>query len=214
MANRRRGKSPEPAPPAVRRRKREAPEEVGLVRTFCGLALGPESTAAIEEVVREPRRRLTSFRWVPPEKWHVTLKFYGAIPESEIEALAAALARTPTGNIPVELRGVGAFPDMRGPRVLWVGVKDPRGGVKRLHRAVNDVSDKLGYEHEDRKFRPHITLARVKKGGGHPVVRELTALLDTPIQTTVLQELILWKSELTMDGAIYKPLRRIPLLRG
>jgi len=76
---------------------------------------------------------------------------------------------------------------------------------------VNAASAALGFELEDRRFRPHVTVARSKRAGAHPVVRELTALLDAPIHMTCLRELVLWRSELSPQGPTYTPIRRIPL---
>ena len=100
-------------------------------------------------------------RWVPPENWHLTLEFFGAVPESRIPALAAALAAAAAPIEPIHLRlaTVGAFGPPRHPRVIWVGVES--AGLITLHAALQQELRLAGWTPESRPYTPHLTLARL-----------------------------------------------------
>jgi 2'-5' RNA ligase len=121
-----------------------------------------EATAGLRELSPE-------VSWVPEPKIHLTLKFIGEMPEDGLAPLTAAMtdiARTHAAPV-VRLATVGAFPNFRRPRVIWMGIEqEPR--LELLHHDVEVACDKLGYELEGRAYRPHLTLARVR----HPVADE------------------------------------------
>ncbi len=166
---------------------------------------------AIDEAIDPVRARLGAFKWVPPKNWHVTLKYYGHLPPERIGPLEQALHRATSAPIPCAIRGMGGFPHLRDPKVLWVGLKNTDGKLVQLHRKVQDVSATLGFEPDGRKFQPHITVARIRPDHGHPVARELTPLMDTPISDTTFDELVLYRSDLSPTGAVYTPLSRFRL---
>lgn len=106
------------------------------------------------------KNALAGARWTSPETWHVTLKFFGEVPEERLPALREGIRRAAAG-VPAtmsRLTDLGAFPSMKRARVLWVGIEDPRGSLGAL-------ADRIGAEcgvEEDRPLHPHLTLARLK----------------------------------------------------
>jgi 2'-5' RNA ligase len=110
-------------------------------------------------------RRLDGVRWVDPDALHITLKFIDALAEGRADEVAASLRRVAAGHAPfdVELSGVGAFPSLRRPRVVWVGI-GPIPKLARLHREIEAALEELGIEREERGFSAHITLGRVRRG--------------------------------------------------
>ncbi len=116
-----------------------------------------EATAALRAVV--PRQG----RWVPADNLHLTLKFLGDCPDSRVAHLEESLARAALASGPARLAiaGVGAFPNLRRPRVIWIGVEpDPK--LELLQHEVETACAALGYQIEGRPFRPHITLGRTE----------------------------------------------------
>jgi RNA 2',3'-cyclic 3'-phosphodiesterase len=106
-------------------------------------------------------------RWVDEGKLHLTLKFLGDQPETLVTGLApvidAAAGRSRVMDL--SLGGIGAFPNFRRPRVVWLGVTpDPK--LELLHNDVEVACEKLGLSVEGRPFRPHVTLGRVESGDG------------------------------------------------
>jgi len=152
-------------------------------------------------------------RWVRPEAIHLTLKFFGDIPESAVADIAAVVEPAAAGAAPFSLAigGAGVFPDQRRPRVLWLGMN---GDVPRLllfQQGLEAELGRIGFPAEERPFRPHLTLARIKsarsltgleraleKGEGY-AAGEFTA-----------SGIGLIRSELTPRGAVYTRLKWFP----
>jgi 2'-5' RNA ligase len=121
-------------------------------------------------VVLELRAALTTLphgdpalRWCRPETWHVTLAFLGDVPEDALEDLKERLGRAAARNTPMELAlaGGGHF----GGRTLWTGVQGDRDRLGRLAESVNSVARRCHIKVDERPFRPHLTLARVRDSG-------------------------------------------------
>ena len=109
------------------------------------------------------RKAASHANWVSEDNLHLSVKFFGELPDGAPEELAAELAPVGAAHQPFELRmsGLGAFPNLRAPRVVWMGVKHaPR--LELLHHAVEATCAANGYPLDARAFRPHITLARVR----------------------------------------------------
>lgn len=120
-------------------------------------------------VVLELRAALTTLphdnprlRWCRPETWHVTLAFFGEVPEDNLDDLKDRLGRAAARNTPMELAlaGGGHF----GGRTLWTGVQGERDRLGRLAESVNSVARRCHIKVDERPFRPHLTLARVRDG--------------------------------------------------
>lgn len=161
----------------------------------------------VREVVRRTRPALPGLAWVAPELWHITLAFYGDVPEAEAEAHRARVSAAVKGCRPVELQllGGGAFPDRRSPRVLWAGIS---GDIPRLAALAREMSV------DDRPFHPHLTLARLRR---RP--EDASALLDALGHVDgprfMADSVVLMHSEAGHAGAPrhYTPLAAFPLLR-
>ena len=189
-------------------------ETVAKIRAFLAVNLSVPVTRAIAELqgaLRQGIPRELRVAWVPPANLHLTIKFLGPTePEAAAaiaDTLATALEKTPPCE--VRARGAGAFPDPRRPRVLWVGLEDPSGGLAGVHRVVEDRMADLGFAREERPFSPHLTLGRVKDGHA-----DVTALLATTAErqlgTSIVREIVLYESRLRAQGAEYVALRRVP----
>jgi 2'-5' RNA ligase len=185
-----------------------------MIRSFIAIDL-PESTrqglAAVQEQLKQSRTRV---RWVKPSSIHLTLKFLGNILPEQVEEIAAAAAQVVVDEPPVSLcaAGLGAFPSQRKPRVIWVGL---RGEVERLatiQAGLGKALETLGFAREDRGFRPHLTIGRVKDRHWLQELIEAMSALEVPkFNSFDADEIILYKSDLRPTGAIYTKLHRMPL---
>lgn len=152
--------------------------------------------------LREPDWRI---RWVGPERLHLTLKFIGEIEEDRADAFGRALDRAVSDipPFPVRLGGVGAFPSLGRPRVVWLGVDAPPE-LEALHRAVEEELSALGVDPEDRAFHPHVTLGRVKRG--RPEGMEAAAAKVDHEERCRVARVHLKRSRLRPTGAEYSTL--------
>lgn len=105
-------------------------------------------------------------RWTPVGQLHITLRFLGDVPAESIGAIDESLSEAAAGceRFTLPLGGVGAFPSLRRPRVLWVG-GESGPGLSALYAAVEAALQRCGFEPEGRRFRPHVTLGRIRSRG-------------------------------------------------
>lgn len=158
-----------------------------------------------------------SVRWVRPEGVHLTMKFYGEVETKRVDILRAALteAAKVTGPLTFTLNGVGAFPNVTRPRVVWVGLAGNVAALKRLQSAVEAASVRLGFAAEDKRFNPHLTLGRVNnplRPQEHGrLANALSQARMPPGEPFTLDALSLMRSELRRGGAIYTRLFSVSL---
>jgi 2'-5' RNA ligase len=145
----------------------------------------------------------------------MTVKFLGDQPEEMATRLAEALRDVGTRNrvIDAEVGGIGAFPNFRRPRVVWIGVT-PEPKLELLHHDVEATCQSLGLPLEGKPFRPHLTLARVKpRGADARTLRELSLAANdvSYVEEVVITAIDLMESELTTSGSRYRIVASAPL---
>lgn len=176
------------------------------MRLFVALAL-PD---AIRDSLDALAAGVPGVRWVPPENRHLTLCFVGEADGGAAEELDAALAAVAMPAFDLSLYGVGAFERRRQPHALWAGVA-PQPALVRLHERVDAAVRRAGLEPERRRFKPHVTLGRVKQRAGPHLVAWLkgNALFRTAPFTVA--GFTLFRSYLGHAAAHYEPLADYPL---
>jgi 2'-5' RNA ligase len=161
---------------------------------------------------RRERGVKAPLRLLDPELLHVTLCFLGARPVAEIAALGQALAQCaePVGEVSI---GAPLWLPPRRPRALAVELHDSSGGLARLHAALALAfeTDGAGATHAKR-FRPHVTLARMREGAVGRAGSDSRQLAPTPPLAFTPTELVLYRSWLAPEGASYEPLARATLI--
>lgn len=155
-------------------------------------------------------------RWVPPENVHLTLKFLGDVSPSNVEFLIQML-RTEAENIgcfSLHLTGIGSFPSLKRPRVIYIGIHAP-AGLEALHRGLEAASRRLGYESEERPFSPHLTLGRVRQNITAVEQQKIRRCIEGTqvdvLGTARVDSVHLYKSELKPSGSVYTRLYSAPL---
>ncbi len=134
------------------------------LRLFIALEVPPKvrgNLSAVQEKLRQSEARVT---WVKPDKMHLTLKFLGNVASDRTEDIAETLSTAVESfaSFPVEVFDVGTFPVGRRARVVWAGIKKGGEKVVQLQAAVQKGMDSLGFPDEKRRFRPHLTIGRIK----------------------------------------------------
>ncbi len=185
-----------------------------MLRSFLAVVLPTAILSRIGEVQEDLKSSKADVRWVSPENIHLTLKFFGNIEESQIEPIVKSIEKPvrTTSPIGMTVRGMGAFPGLKNPRVIWVGLNDERRELAPFQNRLEKELEKIGFQPEDRPFHPHLTLGRMRSNRGKDeLVRGLERHREEPFGSFQVDRVVLFKSDLTPKGAIYSPLREIRL---
>ncbi len=184
-----------------------------VIRAFIAIELPPQVQNKLSSVIERLQDQLRgiSIRWVKPHSIHLTLKFLGEISLTNLEAIKAIMLKEASEVTPFEfsIGELGAFPNTKRPRVLWLHVAAPPE-LLALQRGIEMQTARLGYESEDRPFSPHITLGRVNKQVSPEDLNRISTLLQKThiglIEVVAVNTITLFRSDLHPDGSIYTPL--------
>jgi RNA 2',3'-cyclic 3'-phosphodiesterase len=180
------------------------------LRTFIAVAASREVRSRARQLMDQLSGTAAKVRWVEPENLHFSLKFLGDVDLLEVPTVCEAVTRAVAALPPFEIvaRGAGAFPDVDRPRTIWLGVADGSEQMVELNAEVERELAPLGFRREARRFRPHLTIGRVRDG--RPGLSELGRLLrqqaDFVGGVVSVDEVIVFSSQLDRDGPIYEPL--------
>ena len=163
----------------------------------------------------ELRKSDADVGWVRPEGVHLTLKFLGDVEEKKVAELGDALREGLKGETPfiLQAKGIGTFPTPRAPRVVWLGVEGEVTRLSALAKTVEEICANLKFPKEDRPFKAHLTLGRVKSPRGRgALVKMLENFKDADLGEFRADAVSVMKSELQRTGAVYTEMRRINFL--
>ncbi|MGB0697181.1 MAG: RNA 2',3'-cyclic phosphodiesterase [Rhodospirillaceae bacterium] len=177
-----------------------------MMRLFVGLAL-PESVRA---VLAELRGGLPDAHWVEPEDYHITLAFIGEVDEGLAAEVDQTLSEVDAPPFPHMLQGIGTFGSRGKVHAVWAGV-EPTPELILLQSRICSALDRVGIDFDRRKFKPHVTLARMRKMPSEPLERFIAGnnlLKIGPIEQDCFH---LFRSKLTRSGPHYEVLADYPL---
>ena len=192
------------------------------LRLFVAVELPESAKSGLGKVIDALNTSdIPGIRTVRSEGIHLTLKFLGDVDADRVEAVTEALSKAVAGHAPfrLELGEVGAFPTLRRPRVLWVGINGDTEALASLQSDIEAALEAAGFAGDDRGYNPHLTLARLRPSiryGPPPPSGKSAAdvLKETPIEPGTLipvERVSLMRTELHPDGAIHRRLVSIPL---
>ncbi len=169
------------------------------MRAFLAVEPSGEALGALQRIVGALEANKNWLRPVRRGQIHLTLRFFEDIPEAQAAAMKEALSGAGLRGFQAQLTSIGCFPKWKRPRVIWVGCS-PAEEWKTLHSAVEEKLAALGFP-SDRRFHPHITLARVTGPAASEEQFESVKNFAIPATGFAVTELILKKSVLTPKGA-------------
>jgi 2'-5' RNA ligase len=190
-----------------------------FMRLFIALDIDDAIRERIVRFAEGVRNFSPDARWAKPESLHVTLKFVGEQPDAAVGSIKDELARIAAASAKIHFRGYGFFPTAKSARVFWVGM-DSGPQLAQLAAMVDDKVASLGIPREDRRFSPHLTLARAGGGSGSPrwrkgdrpnptfqILQDKLAALPAPdFGTMTPHEFFLYRSQLSPKGSTYTKL--------
>lgn len=190
-------------------RDRASRPEARPLRLFAAVDVPEPVRDLLAEAVAPLREAHRRARWVPPDNWHVTLKFLGSTYPRLVEWVHEVVAATAAAHGPVEtsLEGLGAFPSPRRARVLWAGLADPG---ERLVAIAADLDRGFAREFrtEKRPFTPHLTVARFDPPAG---LEDLDAHAGVTSEPWIVDRLVLYRSHLQRPAPRYEALETFEL---
>ena len=181
------------------------------VRSFVAIELPEQAKSFLTEISANLRRIDADVKWVKPESIHLTLKFLGeihrdTIPSIERDLGPALLEFTP---FRIQIIGLGAFPNLKRPRVIWAGLQDTSGTLAPLAARVEEALQPHGFKKEKRRFNPHLTLGRVRSARGQlDLVDAVRQGMDLLGPSFTVDGAVLFQSILKPSGAEYRALCR------
>jgi len=187
-------------------------------RTFIAIPLPDTIGDRLTRLQGRLAPQAPSVRWNATPPFHVTLAFLGDVPYVDLNAICGAVtaaART-VRRFELTVTGLGAFPNLSRPRVLWAGLEGPGlEPLSRLQRAVIAALDEVGCVPDDDRFSPHVTLGRIKPGRGSAQPDNLAAVVARhqtwSAGAFTVGEVVAFSSTVTPEGPAYAPLARAPL---
>lgn len=188
-----------------------------LLRAFIAVALPEPLAGFVSEVQRALKALGLRIAWVPPANVHLTLKFLGDIEPADIEPIAAVMTECARHVAPLVLSAarLGVFPDLRRPRVVWMGIAGDIPQLVALQQDLEARLDPVGkgrFKPEQRPFKGHLTLGRIKtRLESGTLVSALRETGQVASHAFTVDAIHLIQSRLTPSGSIYTPLRSVML---
>ncbi len=175
-------------------------------RTFLAIPLPRQLKEAISAVQSHIQAQITGVRWIRSENLHLTLHFFGETKQEDLEKIRVSVLSVKQCQQPflVEVKRLGAFPNLHRPRTLWLDL-EPKDQLRKLHGDLRRCLHQVGIATESRPYSPHLTIGRLRQQKS-----DLTDLYNSVGQTLVgrlpVDKLVLFESRLHPGGAEHIPL--------
>lgn len=176
------------------------------MRAFIACEFPKTIISAIGKIQENLRSYRLKVRWIRPENIHLTLKFLGNIERAVVQSIAGTISESVKGCGPISIsaKGIGVFPSLKRPRVLWAGLAGATDALGQLHRNLEGNMERIGFPKENRHFKGHLTLGRFRgKADPKQLLDAMEAFEGFQTEPFVIDHLILFKSELFPAGPTY-----------
>jgi 2'-5' RNA ligase len=186
------------------------------MRTFVAIPLPPEGRTMLDGLQQTLRSFRADVKWTAAGSIHLTLRFLGEIDPSALPCLAGLLRAETSGAPPFTLRmhGLGGFPNLRNPRVIWCGLEGDLEQLAALQGKVASACLRAGFAPEERPFQPHLTLGRVRGKSNLQPLLDYIKIGSTLEHSFSVERLHVYQSTLGPQGALYTVLETIALKGG
>ena len=175
-------------------------------RLFAAIDL-PQS---IRRSLGELDPQIKGVRWSDPEQIHLTLGFFGYVPEEAESILRDRLAAIQFGAFALPLQGIGTFPKKGPPKIVWIGIGSAHPHLFQVHKRVQEAALAAGIEPDLRPWHPHLTLARCRDVPLQPIRKFLTRCSDYDAGMFRVEAFRLYSSKLGPSGSVYTQELTVP----
>ena len=182
-----------------------------MIRVFLAVELSSNIQEKLFALQQQLKEILPPINWVRPESIHLTLKFLGYVEPSVVSQLLSALEPIGEKHEPfsVDVQGLGVFPQVKHPRIFWVGLTGNTQALHDLEFEIEAALEPLGFPPEEKTYHPHLTLARIKRENakiGSALMESGVLESDQYLGTLTIDRFTLFQSDLDSSGATYTPL--------
>lgn len=180
------------------------------IRCFAAIEIPCTIQDKLAQIQDFLRKRIRRASWVNPKNIHLTLKFLGEVEHTQLDTVEAAIRKVAMDHSPFSMRigGIGAFPNLARPRVVWCGVKDGSAEISELANEINLELDRCGYPRDERAAYPHLTIARIKERMDlRPFTDAFQQYEEIDGASMAVEEVTIVRSQLQLTGAVYTRLK-------
>lgn len=182
-----------------------------MIRTFIAIKIPEQELLIIRHIQNALKKAGGDVKWVNPEKMHLTLKFLGDTDSGLIGKVTQAVQNALKSEtaFDVSIRGFGGFPDIKRPRVLWLGIDKGRDALARIAGSIDRELEMAGFTKEKRPFSPHLTLGRVRSLKNIDKIADLLREAEPETGIFCVKHIDIMKSDLKPTGSVYTVLDNI-----
>jgi RNA 2',3'-cyclic 3'-phosphodiesterase len=188
---------------------------MSMLRAFIAIKMTAAIQAKLGDIQKKLKQIGVEVSWVQPENMHLTVQFLGNIEEDQVAPIVAHIKESVKLVTPFQLQigYAGAFPNLQYPRVVWIGVTDDEAGsLKRLQEDMTTRLGKMGFDQEEGRFKPHLTLGRVRsQKNKSSLLRAMEGIANIWVGEVLVNAVYLIKSELKPTGAEYTDLAEVAI---
>ena len=185
------------------------------IRTFIAIELPDPIISFLKKIQEGLRPYGFKVRWVKPENIHLTLKFLGDIHAGDVQKVGAAISESirEYAAISLSAKGIGTFPGIKRPRVIWVGITGQQNELSGLQKRLDHDLSTIGFEKEKRRFKGHLTLGRAKgKIDARQMMDTIVACGGFTSDVFSVRNITFFQSHLQKAGAVYTRIMGAPLV--
>jgi len=182
------------------------------VRLFLAINLNSGTLNKLSKTTEELKSDFRDARWCKKDVMHLTIKFFGVIPLLSVVEIGKAVKSVveKKESISFEVKGVGGFPSLENPRILWAGITEGKEEITKLAQDISDALEEYDFIPERKNYVPHITLARFKRGSkrSDEIITLPPNLTERSFGITKANEVLLYSSDLIETGPFYSVVDR------
>ena len=185
-----------------------------MIRLFISVELPDEIKKNIGSLIEGLKKSKAGVKWVKPRNLHLTLKFLGWVEDSQVDRIIELSAKSVAGagGFKARFEGLGAFPSGKSPRVIWVGTAEGGDALCKLAKTLEKTTSGAGFRTEEREFKPHLTIGRVKERKGlEKLTKQIGGIKDAGFGEVLVDRINIMKSTLTPNGPVYENLKEVGL---
>ncbi|HPZ10553.1 MAG TPA: RNA 2',3'-cyclic phosphodiesterase [Candidatus Eremiobacteraeota bacterium] len=189
-------------------KKKSGNSRVNKIRLFIAVNLNDKLKEQIGRIIYKLKNKDSAIKWVENSNLHITLKFLGEIPEEKIETIKNSLENliAKYRKFSFKLSRLDVFPNVKSPRVIWLGISEGKDSLIEMNNRIEEEMEKVGFAREDKNFKGHITLGRVKKFKKIYNIEKLLEIETGDLEVQEVKHIELMKSTLHPSGPVYESL--------